>query len=371
MSAKKIRRLVIKIGTKVLTSADKTLDRERIKEIAEQVSTLKDRGMDVMLVTSGAIGAGMSMLGFKKRPVKLEELQASASVGQNRLMHVYSESFRAKGYAAGQILLTQEDFNDRRRYLNIKYTIESLLKNKAVPIINENDTVSTEEIRCGDNDRLAALVADLCGADKLIILTDVDGLIGEDGKIVNVVSVFTPKVYKLARAVSCDMGTGGMATKLESAERVTQAGIECVIANGRKKGNIIKIIEGEDIGTTFKSASVKILARKRWIAFSSRPKGALHVDEGAKEALLSGNKSLLASGVLGSNGNFASGDVVKVVDKDSREIARGVVNYSSSEIAKIKGLKTGEFKALVARKGRDEVIHKDDLVILSAFAINT
>ncbi|MFA6609823.1 MAG: glutamate 5-kinase [Candidatus Omnitrophota bacterium] len=361
---RKTSKVVIKIGTKVITSKDRMLDTARIRELVDQVSAVKADGTDVIVVTSGAIGAGMGLLGLRKRPIKLPDVQATASIGQGHLMHLYSEYFKAKGHLSGQVLLTQEDFNDRSRYLNIKYTIQALLGHGAVPVINENDTVSTEEIKFGDNDRLASLVSDLCQVDKLIILTDVDGLLDEDCNVIENVEKLTSRVLKLARSSSCDLGTGGMASKLESIRRVTSAGIECVIANGKKKDVILKIMAGEKTGTTFKGQSIKIMAKKRWIAFSSRPKGAIMVDNGAKDALSKNDKSLLPSGILGAEGDFSSGDVIRITDKEGKEFARGLVNYSSSEILKIKGIKTGQIKGVLGYNKDDEVVHKDDLVIL-------
>lgn len=359
-----IKRIVVKIGTKVLTTKERALDRSRLEDIVAQISAVKADGIDVVIVTSGAIGAGMALLGWKKRPVKLNELQATAAIGQSHLMHLYSEAFKAKGFMAGQILLTQEDFNDRRRYLNIRDTLQTLLENNAIPVINENDTVSTEEIKCGDNDRLASLVSDLCHADKLILLTDVDGLLDEDCNVIAKVDKLTPKILKLVRSSTCDLGTGGMASKLEAVRRVTSAGIECVIANGKRKDVIVKAAKGEDVGTAFEGGSVKIIAKKRWIAFSSRPKGSIRVDNGAKVALIDKDKSLLGSGIVDVEGDFSSGDVIRIADKEGHEFARGVTNYSSHEIAKIKGLKTGQIKAVLGYHGEDEVVHKDDLVIL-------
>lgn len=356
--------MVIKVGTKVVTASDGKLDNDRVKSIADQIADVMDKGIKVILVTSGAIGSGMGLLGLKKRPVRLFELQATASIGQNHLMQVYSDYFRARGYLAGQILLTQEDFNDRKRYLNIKYTIETLLKHNAVPVINENDTVSTEEIKCGDNDRLASLVSDLCQADKLLILSDVDGLLDEEGNVVPEVGDVSAKISKLVKNSHCDLGTGGMATKLEAARRAVQSGIECVIANGRKKDTILKVAAGEGIGTTFKSGSVKLIAKKRWIAFSSRTKGFVMVDAGAREALIKRHTSLLASGILEVHGSFIGGDVIGIADKSSKEFARGLTEYSSLELLKIKGLKTSQIKEVLGYKGQDEVIHKDELVIL-------
>ena len=360
----KYKRIVVKVGTKVITSKDRALDVGTIEGLSSQVSAIRKNGIEVILVTSGAIGAGLWLLGLKKRPAGLASLQATAAIGQNYLMRVYSECFKKEGYLAGQILLTQEDFNDRQRYLNIKHTINALLQHKAIPVINENDTVATEEIKCGDNDRLSSLVADICEADKLILLTDVDGLLDENGKVINFVSEITHNILKLGGKSHCDLGTGGMYTKLEAARIVTKAGIECTIANGKVKDILTKIVlDEEGAGTTFKCAGAKFLAKKRWIAYSSRPKGAICIDEGAKEALKK-NKSLLASGILAVAGNFTAGDVVNVVDADNDELARGLSNYSHEEVAKIKGLKSSRFKSVLGYVGSDEIIHKDNLVML-------
>ncbi len=357
--------IVIKIGTKAIASTEKSLDKERLKTITDQISDILDKGMHVIVVTSGAIGAGMGLLGLKKRPTKLEELQATASIGQSYLMQLYSGYFKERGYLAGQILLTQEDFNDRKRYLNIKYTILSLLRHKAVPVINENDTVSTEEIKCGDNDRLSTLVSDLCHANMLILLSDVEGLLDEKCDVINFVDDISPRIMKLARSSRCELGTGGMVSKLEAVRKATASGIECVIANGKSRRILLDIVDGKRAGTRFKSSgSVKLLAKKRWIAFSSTPKGAIIVDNGAWGALFNKNKSLLSSGIIGVDGNFAAGDVVKITDKDFKEFAKGLTNYSSSEILKIKGLKTSGIKEALGYKREDEVVHKDNLVIL-------
>jgi len=365
-AVKNNKRVVVKIGTKVITSKDRALDIERIKGLVSQIASVRNKGIDVILITSGAIGAGLWLLGMKKRPGDLAMLQASAAIGQNHLMHLYSEFFKNFKTNVGQMLLTQEDFNDRTRYLNIKHTIEALLEHGAVPIINENDTVATEEIKCGDNDRLSGLVADLCGAYKLILLTDVDGLLGADGKVIKFVSEITEGIAKLGGRSHCDLGTGGMATKLEAARAATGAGIECVIANGKKKGVLPRILlEGGGFeGTTFKCGMGKYLAKKRWIAFSSTAKGDISVDDGARLALKEKNKSLLASGIICVSGHFKCGDAVKITDKSGREFARGLSNYSSWDLAKIKGMQTCSFRSVLGREGRDEVVHKDNLVLL-------
>ena len=362
---KRYKRIVIKIGTKVIASKDSGLDANRIDEIACQIEEIMGQGIDVILVTSGAIGAGMRLLNMKKRPSDLASLQAAAAIGQYHLMNMYGEFLKKKHYKVGQILLTQEDFNDRKRYLNIKHTINALLERRAIPVINENDTVATDEIKCGDNDRLSSLVADLCEAGLLMLLTDVDGLLDGEGNIISEVLEITPEILKLGGKSHCDLGTGGMATKLEAARNATEAGIDCIIANGKKSRVISRVVlDGERVGTIFAGKGKKTLAKKRWIACSSKPKGTISVDDGAKIALLEKDKSLLASGIIGLDGNFRSGNVISVTDKSGREIARGVTNYSAEDLSKIKGLNTSKFKTVLGLEGPDEVIHKDNLVLL-------
>jgi glutamate 5-kinase len=357
--------VVIKVGTKVLTCKDRSLDSQRVKDIVRQIADVKREGFGVILVTSGAIGAGLWLMGLKKRPTELSHLQAAAAVGQNYLMHLYAECFKARGYLTGQILLTQEDFNDRTRYLNINHTLEALLSHGIVPIINENDTVATDEIRCGDNDRLSSLVADLCGAKQLILLTDVDGLLDENGVVIRSVAEVNNKVLRLGGKSHCDLGTGGMATKLDAARAATKAGIDCIIANGTAKDIIYRIaVEGEPVGTVFESGRKSLAARKRWIAFSSRPKGVIYVDDGARTALAHRDKSLLASGIVSVEGQFVCGDAVSISGADGAEFARGLSNYSIADLVKIKGLKTSGYKSALGYKGHDEIVHKDNLAIL-------
>lgn len=359
------KKIVIKVGTKVITSRDRSLDKDHLKNMVNQVADVQDGGARAIVVTSGAIGAGMWLLGMKKRPTgSISELQAAASVGQGHLMHLYSEYFRVRGYTVGQVLLTQEDFNDRRRYLNIRHTINALLERSVIPVINENDTVATDEIRCGDNDRLSAMVADLCGADTLVILSDVEGLIGSDGKVVRFVESITPELFRLAGRSESDLGTGGMATKLEAASIASGAGIECVIAGGREKGILTKVLGGEAAGTRFTAGKDRFLARKRWIAYTSRPKGAINVDDGAKHAIIKMDRSLLASGITGVSGHFSSGDVVRIIDSRGCEFARGVAGFSSAELSKIKGKRTAEFRSILGYLACEEAVHKDNLAVL-------
>lgn len=364
----KYKRVVVKVGTKVMTSKDRSLDVHMISDLASQVSSAMDMGIEVVLVTSGAIGAGMSILGIKKRPSELSYLQATAAIGQSHLMHLYSSHFRSRNYNAGQILLTQEDFNDRGRFLNIKHTINTLLRHKAIPVINENDTVATDEIRCGDNDRLSSLVADLCGADLLVLLSDVDGLLDENGKVIKFVADINHKITKLGGRSHCDLGTGGMATKLEAAGIAAKAGIPCVIASGREKNIISRLLDGDNPGTVFGTTAVPgggKNAKKRWIAYSSRSKGKISVDDGARSAIKKSDKSLLASGIVSVSGRFDAGDTISIVDAQGFELAKGISNYSSEDVKKIKGLKTAEFRRVLGSSGHsEEVVHKDNLVVL-------
>jgi glutamate 5-kinase len=321
-------------------------------------------GVEVVIVSSGAIGAGLGLLSIPKRPKALSELQAIASVGQSHLMDIYNEYLGKNGYIAGQILLTQEDFNARDRFLNIRHTLNTLIRYKAVPIINENDSVSTEEIKCGDNDRISSLVADLSDSDMLIILTDVEGLYDKEGKVINYVEAVTDDIRSLCGGRGSNVSTGGMITKMGAVTAATLSGIECVIASGRRKNVVTDIVEGKEIGTRFKASGKKIAARKRWIAFGVKPMGQIFVDHGAEKALMKGDKSLLPSGVTGAKGKFSGGDLVDIVSKDMRIVARGLVNYGAGELEKIKGLKTDQIEKVLGYKYCDEVVNKDNLVVM-------
>jgi len=361
--------LVVKLGTRVLTShKTNRLDEARIKNIITQISNLTGKGYKILIVSSGAIGAGMGVLGLTSRPQSLPKLQACAAIGQSELMKIYSKFFKSKRCLVAQILLTQDDFSSRERYLNAKNTLLTLLESGVVPIINENDTVSTDEIKFGDNDRLSSLVAHLVGANKLVILTDVDNLYKHDSHkkripIYNVKRV-TKEIEALAGGASGKVGSGGMITKIQAAKTATESGIACHFANGTTKDVLLKIEEGEEIGTLFEPCANCLGAKKLWIAFTSKKKGSLAVDKGAKEALVERNKSLLSSGITRVEGNFNIGDTVGVCDNKGEEFARGLVNYSSKEVDKIKGLKTNQIDQVLGYKHYDEVVHRDSLVIL-------
>lgn len=362
---KKTKRITVKIGTRVLTDAENRIDRGAIRSLTGQIAALMDRGIDVVVVSSGAIGAGLGLLGLGRKDRSLSELQAIASIGQNHLMDIYNVCLGKKGYRSGQILLTQEDFNDRRRFLNIRYTLNTLLSYRAVPVINENDSVSTEELKCGDNDRLSSLVADLANSDMLIILTDVDGLYDEDGRVITGVKSITGDVRALCRGKGSEESTGGMLTKLDAVKSATHAGIRSVIARGKKKNVLLDIIDGKAVGTVFAAADVTMKARKRWIAFGRKVRGAILVDDGAIKAIVSGKKSLLPSGVKGAKGDFSEGDVVDIVSAaGGNAVARGLSNYSADEIEKIKGKRTDRIEAELGYKDYDEVVHRDNLVVI-------
>ncbi|MEA3560683.1 MAG: glutamate 5-kinase [Candidatus Omnitrophota bacterium] len=360
------KRIVIKLGTAVLTGQDNLLDRPQIKRLAFQICKLLNQKFEIILVSSGAIGAGMGLLHIKSRPVLLPSLQATAAIGQGQLMKVYDSFFKLKGYLTAQILLTSEDLNNRQRYLNARNTVFTLLKYKALPVINENDTVSVDEIKFGDNDTLAGLVAALVDADLLITLSNIDGLYMSDknkNKVLSIIEKITPEIESKARGSSA-VGVGGMRTKLQAAKTITKSGISMIIANGRTKNILIRIINGDDIGTMFSPVKAKMAARKRWIAYSAVSKGEIGVDCGARQALTKKGKSLLASGIMDATGNFKTGDVIRILDDQGRLFARGMTNYSMDELSKIKGFKTSEIKSILGYKYYDEVIHRDNLVIL-------
>jgi glutamate 5-kinase len=345
--SKDYKRIVVKIGSSLFCSASGEVNLTSIGKFSSQILSLIENGKEIVVVSSGAIALGMHKLKIKERPTGLSDLAACASVGQSELMNAYSR-FLGNKVIAAQILLTWEDFNDRIRYLNAKNTIEALLKlGNVVPIINENDSISTEEIKFGDNDTLSARVASLIGADILIILSDVDGLLDKDKKIIRVVAEITPQIKALASPTNKKVSVGGMITKLEAARISTDSGIPCVIASGHKND----IFLSESFGTLFVPKK-GLTAKLRWIAFGTKSKGRINIDEGAKLALLN-NKSLLSVGVVSVEGNFERGEIVTVISKNL-EVAKGKAGISAKELSKVKGLRCDK-----------EVIHRDDMVILS------
>jgi len=360
----KTKRITIKIGSRVLTGKDNTLNRVILKRIAREVAVLKERGTEVIIVSSGAIAAGLGHMKTTKKRLSLSGLQAAASIGQTQLMDAYNKHFGDLGFVAGQILLTQDDFNDRKRFLNIRYTIDALLKFGAVPVINENDSVSTEEIKCGDNDRLSSLVADLARSDMLVLLTDVDGVYDNNGAILEAVEKVDGRIASFCKGKGCEESTCGMKTKLEAVRSASQAGIKCIIANGHWRNVLQDIVSGKKIGTFFQPAKKAMSAKKRWIAFGSKPKGCIVVDDGARKAIAKSSKSLLPSGICEVKDSFKQGDVINIITTKGEVIARGLSNYTSDEIIKIKGLKTVHIERELGYKDYDEVIQRDNMIIL-------
>lgn len=340
----------------------------RIDRLVRQLVDAVNQGKELVLVTSGAIGAGMSRLGLKERPRSVPGQQAVAAVGQGLLMQVYEKLFAEYGHVVAQVLLTREDLQNRRRYLNSRNTLLKLFEYGAIPIVNENDTVAVDEIRFGDNDTLSALVASLIDADLLVILSDVDGLYSGNpqtdphARRLDVVREVTPELWKAAQGPGSALGTGGMVTKLEAARIAMASGCAMVVAHGAEEEVLLKILAGERVGTLFLPRE-RMTGRKRWIAFLQQPRGVLSVDEGAGRALTREGKSLLPIGIVKVEGTFKQGDLVRVLDPSGREIARGLVNYSSKEVRQIQGLKTAEIEATLGMKAYDEVIHRDNLVI--------
>jgi len=356
------RRIVIKVGTGVLTRGGAGLSQPIVARLVEQIVRLGAEGKQVVVVSSGAIGAGMAELRMPKRPDTLPKLQATAAVGQAHLIRAYDELLKPHGLHAAQILLTREDLNDRVRYLNARNTMFELLRLKAIPIVNENDTVSAEEIKFGDNDFLAALVANLVLADLVVILSTVEGLL-RDGRVVPFVGKLDEEVFALDTGSVSATGRGGMASKLAAAQILTESGIPVVVANGLKEDVILRAVRGDEVGTFFAARSSRLRARRRWIGFTVKPAGVIVVDDGARDALVQRGKSLLASGVKSVEGTFEAGDVVEIAS-GGEKFARGQANYSSSDLMKIKGLKTSQIKAVLGSKPYDEVVHRDNLALL-------
>lgn len=348
-------RIVVKLGTGVLTDGRRQLDPEQMGQLVAQFAALRQAGREVVLVSSGAVGAGMAVLGYTERPRELAEKQACAAVGQSRLMAIYERLFAEYGLHVGQVLLTHDDLQDKQRHRNARTTLITLLNRGVIPVINENDTVSTTELKFGDNDRLSALVAALLPADLLVILTSVEGVIENYGRpgarTVPVVTAIDAALEKMAGDTNSATAVGGMKSKIQAAKIVVRSGIPMVIASGRKKNVLAQILDGAEEGTLFVPKPGKLRGHKRWIAFFHHPQGALWVDAGAEDALCHRGKSLLPPGIIRCDGAFEAGAVVSVCDQEGAEFGRGLVKFSAEEIR--------------ARKvPRTEVVHRDDLVIL-------
>ena len=364
------KRLVVKVGSNVLTE-DHGLNLKAIRSISRQICRLIDSGLEVILISSGAMASGVKKIGLDKRPDEIPKRQAIAAVGQAGLIMEYEKAFARYHKKVAQILLTGDDLNNRRRYLNARNTLCMLLSWQVVPIINENDTVMIEEIQFGDNDNLAAMITLLMDADILVNLTDIDGLYTKnprkypDAELIPLVSTIRENIVKVAGDIPGPLGTGGMLSKINAARKVTASGIPMVIANGGKPDILIKLFSGKEIGTFFVSKKKKLKSRKCWIAFTLKPKGAIRIDDGAALAILNRGKSLLPSGIVDVEGEFNVGAPVEFKNGDNETLGTGLVNYSSSDIRKIMGLKSSRIKKILGHKPYDDVIHRDNLAITS------
>jgi glutamate 5-kinase len=363
------RRWVVKIGSSLLTDEGRGLARPAIEAWVEQMARLCQRGTELVLVSSGAVAEGMARLGWSDRPHALYELQAAAAVGQMGLVQTYETSFQRFGLRTAQVLLTHDDLSSRRRYLNARSTLRTLLKLKVVPVVNENDTVAMEEIRFGDNDTLAALVANLVEADLLVILTDQEGMYDKDPRgnpdavLLNEVKAEDPLLEAMAGGTAGKVGRGGMVTKVRAALRAARSGASTIVAPGRRAGVLDSIGAGDVVGTLFIPSQAPVAARKQWLASHMQLRGKLVADDGAARVLRESGRSLLAVGVKAVEGEFSRGEVVACVDLQGREIARGLVNYNSDETRKIMGQPSERIESLLGYVDEPELIHRDNLVL--------
>ena len=364
------KRIVVKVGSSILASIEKGLHYEVFSHLTKEISDLKRQGYEIVLVSSGAIAAGMEKLGYKTRPQTITQKQATAAVGQTRLMNIYEKYFSRFQQMVAQVLLTHDDLSHRRRFLNARNTLLTLLELGIIPIINENDTVVVDEIKFGDNDNLSALVTNLIGADLLIILTDIEGICDSDprvnprAKCIPLLEDIDVNMEGIVGETKSEMSVGGMISKIQAARKASRFGIPTVVAQGTKDGVLHQILKGKEIGTLILPKEEALSSRKHWIAFNPKPKGDVIVDDGAKKAIVQKGKSLLPSGVVKIRGAFDRGELVTCLGPRGKEFARGLVNYSASELEKIKGLQSDQIETALGYKYSDEVIHRDDLVVL-------
>ena len=363
------KRVIVKIGSALLTGGGRGLDKQAISGWVAQIAELRQAGIEIVLVSSGSVAEGMSRLGWSVRPKALHELQAAASVGQMGLVQTYESMFQRHNLHTAQILLTHDDLSGRERYLNSRSTLLTLLGLGVVPVINENDTVATEEIRFGDNDTLGALVANSVEADLLIILTDQKGLFDSDpsvnpsAQLISEASINDPKLAEFVGESRSGLGRGGMITKLRAARLAARSGAATVIASGREENVLVRVVQGESIGTFLVPDATPLMARKRWLAGQLKAKGVVEVDNGAARVLKESGKSLLPIGVIGVQGSFQRGDLVSCVDGQGYEVARGLVNYSADETRKILRQPSGQIEAILGYVDEPELIHRDNLVV--------
>ncbi len=368
---KDVRRLVIKAGSRVLVDQHGRPDPVKISGLVDQIADLHRRNYEVIFVSSGAIAAGVESLGWPQRPVNLPDLQMAAAIGQGVLLNLYSGQLARHGCRIGQVLLTHADLNDRSRHLNARNTIMAMLRNRIIPVINENDVVAVDEIRFGDNDLLAAMASTLIDADLLILLTTSDGLYhSENGRLLERIPQLddiTDETLSMAQGKGSSWSSGGMGSKLQSADRAIRGGTPVVIANGNQDQVLRRILDSEDVGTliTGTSNQRKLNARKKWIAFFHRPQGSLYVDEGASSAILDQGHSLLPVGVVRTEGRFRAGALVNIRDRNGKTLARGLTAYNRSDIERIKGLRSADIPFVLGERHFKEVIHRDNMVLVS------
>ncbi len=366
---KPVKRAVVKVGSGVVTSSD-GLNRGVIDGLTTEICELRKRGLEIILVSSGAIASGLKKIGMKKRPPSVSQQQAMAAIGQSSMIMTYEHAFGRHGYKVAQILLTRDDLTHRRRYLNARNTLRTLLSWNIIPIINENDTVVVDEIKFGDNDNLSAMVTNLTDAQLLVNLTNIDGLFDKDprdhadARLIHVVGKVDRTISRFASAIPGFLGTGGMASKIKAAQKVTLRGVPAVIANGLKPGILTRIFNAEEEGTLFLPGTSPLCSRKHWIAFTKSPKGEIIIDRGAERAILKDGKSLLPSGIREVRGRFSLGNSVVLLNESEKQLAVGMVNYHSGDIRKIMGAKSADIEQRLGFKHDDEVIHRDNLVLV-------
>ena len=368
---KKAKRIVVKVGTSTITYANGKRNFSQIDRLARELRDLQNQGKEMILVSSGAVAVGVDRLGLPAKPSTIPGKQACAAVGQGVLMHTYEKLFADYGQIVAQVLITRTEAIDRHRYTNCRNTFMTLLQQGVIPIVNENDVVALDELKIGDNDNMSALVAGIVDADLVIILSDIDGLYTAnpathpEATLVHTVQEITPEIEASAGGVGSSRGTGGMATKIQAAKAATNSGIQLVIASGTEKNAIPRILQGEEIGTLFVSRENRLQFRKRWLAFGAKIQGSIVVDDGCAKAIRkAGGCSILPAGIYQVVGDFQSGSTISVIDKEGHELARGLVHYTAAELEKIKGCKSSDIEGILGHKNYDEVIHRDDLVIL-------
>ena len=367
---KDAKRIVVKVGTSTLTYANGKLNLHRMDTLVRELTDLANQGREILLVTSGAVGAGMDRMGLEKRPASIPEKQALAAVGQGILMHIYEKLFAEYGLPAAQVLLTKENSVRHNQYTNSRNALLTLLHMGVVPIVNENDAIAVDELKIGDNDTLSATVATLVDADVLIILSDIEGLysanpqVDKNAQLLTEIPEITPEIERIAGGAGSSLGTGGMHTKIEAANIAVNAGVTMLIAAGDRAGVLRDILEGQAVGSIFPARESHLKVRKSWLAFGRRIDGDIVVDAGCERAMLSGGSSLLAAGITAVEGDFQAGNTVRVLSVSGREIARGIVNYDTISLGKILGRQTSEFSKLLRGKIYEEVIHRDNMVLM-------